>query len=477
MSTLNKTGPLWTSIDAMIATKGQPTRDWTATGISIDSRSVKPGDLFVAIQGPNFDGHAFAADALAKGAAAAVVARRPENAPADASLLLVADPLQALGDLAAAARARSKARIVAVTGSVGKTSTKEALKLVLSAQGPAHASEGSLNNHWGVPLSLSRLPQDARFGVFELGMNHAGELTPLSQLVRPHVAIVTTIEAVHLEFFDSVDDIAAAKAEIFAGLEPGGVAVLNADNAYFSYLTRQALARGADVVGFGSAQGAWARLLSYEPTETGGRIEAEIGGKRVAFAIGAPGRHWALNSLAVLAAAVHLGADLEQAAASLGGMSAPKGRGARHTVALADGTFTLIDESYNASPAAMRAAFAVLKANTVGNGGRRIAVLGDMLELGADSAAIHADLADDVAAAADLVCTAGRDMGALDEALPRDKRAGHAAKAEELLPLVRQLVRPGDAVMVKGSHGSRMGLIVDELLAGSSPNKSAANGH
>ena len=464
---------LWTSIDAMIATKGQPTRDWTATGISIDSRSVQPGDLFVAIQGPNFDGHAFAADALAKGAAAAVVARRPDNAPADASLLLVADPLQALGDLAAAARARAKARVLAVTGSVGKTSTKEALKLVLSAQGATHASEGSLNNHWGVPLSLSRLPQGARFGVFELGMNHAGELTPLSKLVRPHVAIITTIEAVHLEFFDSVDGIAAAKAEIFAGLEPGGVAVLNADNGYFSYLTRQALARGAQVVGFGSAQGAWARLLSYEPTETGGRIEAEIGGKRLSFAIGAPGRHWALNSLAVLAAAVHLGADLEQAAASLASMSAPKGRGARHSVALDGGTFTLIDESYNASPAAMRAAFAVLKASQ----GRRVAVLGDMLELGADSAAIHADLADDLAAAADLVCTAGRDMGALDEALPRDKRAGHAAKAEELLPLVRNLIRPGDVVMVKGSHGSRMGLIVDALLSGSTPNKSAANGH
>jgi UDP-N-acetylmuramoyl-tripeptide--D-alanyl-D-alanine ligase len=473
---------LWTSIDAMIATKGQPTRDWAATGISIDSRSVKPGDLFVAIRGPNFDGHAFVADALAKGAAAAVVAKRPDGVAADAPLLLVADPLEALRDLARAARARAKGRIAAITGSVGKTSTKEALKLVLSAQGTTHASEGSLNNHWGVPLSLARMPQESVYGLFELGMNHAGELTPLSQLVRPHVAVITTIEAVHLEFFDSVDDIAAAKAEIFAGLERNGIAVLNQDNDYFSYLTRQALARGATVVGFGSAKGAWARLLSYEPTAAGGRIEAEIAGRPLTFAVGAPGRHWALNSLAVLAAAIHLGADLGLAAAALADMAAPKGRGARHQVALADGSekggvFTLIDESYNASPAAMRAAFGVLAGSQGAPGGRRIAVLGDMLELGAESAAIHASLAPDAAAAADLVCTAGRDMAALYDALPRDKRAGHAAKAEDLLPLVRQLVRAGDVVMVKGSHGSRMGLIVDALLAGAAASKPAANGH
>jgi UDP-N-acetylmuramoyl-tripeptide--D-alanyl-D-alanine ligase len=475
--------PLWMSNDAVAATNGRSTTGWNATGVSIDSRAVKAGDLFVAIKGPNFDGHAFVGDALARGAVAAVVSERPEGLAPGASLLLVKDPLAALEDLARAARARSTARIVAVTGSVGKTSTKEALKLVLGAQGLTHASEGSLNNHWGVPLSLARLPADAAYGVFELGMNHAGELTPLSKLVRPNVAVITTIEAVHLEFFDSVDDIAAAKAEVFAGIEKNGVAVLNQDNDYFSYLTRQALARGAaQVVGFGSAKGAWARLLSYEPSESGARVAAEIGGKRIAFAIAAPGRHWALNSLAVLAAAVHLGADLDASAAALATMTAPKGRGARHSIALAhgddkDGAFTLIDESYNASPAAMRAAFAVLASMQPGPNGRRIAILGDMLELGADSAAIHAALAPDLAAAATLVCTAGRDMGALDEALPREMRAGHAAKAEDLLPLVRKLIRPGDIVMVKGSHGSRMGLIVEALLAGAAPNKSAANGH
>ncbi|HEU0070541.1 MAG TPA: UDP-N-acetylmuramoylalanyl-D-glutamyl-2,6-diaminopimelate--D-alanyl-D-alanine ligase [Alphaproteobacteria bacterium] len=469
---------LWTAKDAAAATHGAATGDWTAQGVSIDSRSVAAGDLFVAIKGPNFDGHAFVADALAKGAAAAVVSQRPAGATDATPLLIVKEPLAALEDLGRAARARVMGRIVAVTGSVGKTSTKEALKLVLSAQGLTHASEGSLNNHWGVPLSLSRLPQDARFGVFELGMNHAGELTPLSQMVRPHVAIITTIEAVHLEFFASVHDIATAKAEIFTGLVPGGIAVLNQDNDYFAYLAREAVAKGATVVAFGSAKGAWAQLLSYEPSAEGGRIAAEIGGKRLNFTVGAPGRHWALNSLAVLAAAVHLGADLEQAAATLANLSAPKGRGARHQIAIPDGAngigaFTLIDESYNASPAALRATLAVL----AGMKGRKIAVLGDMLELGSDSAAIHAGLAPDVAAAADLVCTAGRDMGALYEALPREKRAGHAAKAEDLLPLVRQLIRPGDAVMVKGSHGSRMGLIVDALLAGATPNKTAVNGH
>ncbi|HEY4133951.1 MAG TPA: UDP-N-acetylmuramoylalanyl-D-glutamyl-2,6-diaminopimelate--D-alanyl-D-alanine ligase [Alphaproteobacteria bacterium] len=471
--------PLWTSSDAVAATKGRSATDWAANGVSIDSRSVKRGDLFVAIKGPNFDGHAFVAPALAAGAAAAVVSQRPEGALPTTPLLVVKDPLEALGDLAAAARARAAARIAAVTGSVGKTSTKEALKLVLSAQGLTHASEGSLNNHWGVPLSLSRLPQDAAYGVFELGMNHAGELTPLSKLVRPHVAIITTIEAVHLEFFASVDEIAEAKAEVFAGIADGGVAVLNQDNDYFSYLTRRALAQGvAHVVGFGTAKGAWARLVDYQPAADGARIEAEIGGRQIRFTVGAPGRHWALNSLAVLAAAAHLGADLDASAAALAGMTAPKGRGARHRVALQDGAFTLIDESYNASPAAMRAAFSVLAGLALASGGRRIAVLGDMLELGADADAIHAALAPDlVASGAALVCTAGRHMDALYESLPREMRAGHAAKAEDLLPLVRQIVRPGDVVMIKGSHGSRMGLIVDALLSGAAASKAAANGH
>lgn len=474
--------PLWTSTEAETAVRGDSNATWSATGVSIDSRTLSRGDLFVAIQGPNFDGHAFVADALSKGAAAAVVSRRPDNVAADAPLLLVADPFKALQDLARAARERSRARIVAVTGSVGKTSTKEALRFVLAAQGLTHATEGSLNNHWGVPLSLARMPREAAYGVFELGMNHAGEISPLSKMVRPHVALITTIEAVHLEFFDSVDEIAAAKAEIFDGVVDGGVAVLNQDNGHFGYLVRQALARGvARVLGFGAAPGAWARLVSYRQIEGGSQVMAEVAGRPVSYQLGAPGRHVAGNSLAVLAAVSQLGASVASAARLLSELTPPKGRGARHEIALDAGTpgsrFTLIDESYNASPPAMRAAFAVLAAMEPGSGGRRIAILGDMLELGTESSVIHAKLAQDlVEAGIDLVCTAGADMAHLSEALPRDMRAGHTARAEELLPLVRKLIRPGDVVVVKGSHGSRMGLIVEALLAGAAARRPAANG-
>jgi UDP-N-acetylmuramoyl-tripeptide--D-alanyl-D-alanine ligase len=475
--------PLWTSAEAEKATGGRATRAWSAEGVSIDSRTLVPGDLFVAIQGPNFDGHTFVADAVRKGAAAAVVSRRPEGVAEDAPLLLVADPFTALQDLARAARERTAARIVAVTGSVGKTGTKEALRFVLSAQGLTTASEGSLNNHWGVPLSLARMPRNAAYGVFELGMNHAGEIAPLTRMVRPHVAIVTTIEAVHLEFFDSVDDIAAAKAEIFDGLTDGGVAVLNQDNIYFGYLTRQALARGvARVVGFGVSPGAWARLVTYRQLGGASQLNAEIAGRPLTYRLGLPGRHLALNSLAVLAAVSHLGGDVAAAASLLGDLAPTKGRGARYELALPDfgrdANYTLVDESYNASPPAMRAAFTVLAGIEPGLGGRRIAVLGDMLELGAESSVIHRELAQDlVATGIDLVCTSGVNMVNLSAALPREMQACHTDRAEELLPLVRALIRPGDVVMVKGSHGSRMGLIVDALLADAATPRSAANGN
>ena len=473
---------LWTSTEADQATGGKSTRAWAAHGVAIDSRALKPGDLFVAIKGPNFDGHAFVADALSKGAAAAVVSQRPAGLASDAPLLMVADVFAALQDLARAARARATARIVAVTGSVGKTGTKEALRFVLSAQGLTSASEGSLNNHWGVPLSLARLPRAARFGIFELGMNHAGEISPLTKMVRPHVAIITTIEAVHLEFFDSIEGIAAAKAEIFDGLSQDGVAVLNQDNGQFDFLKRQAQARGIGrVVGFGVSPGAWARMVSYRPADGGGLISAEIDGRPLTYRLGLPGRHLALNSLAVLAAVTLLGGDLTAAAALLQDLAPPKGRGSRHHLALPgygrDGRYTLIDESYNASPPAMRAAFAVLAGIEPGPGGRRIAVLGDMLELGPESGVIHAQLTQDIVAAGiDLVCTAGAHMAHLNAALPSAMRGGHMARAEDLLPLVRDLIRPGDVVVVKGSHGSRMGMIVEALLAGASEPRAVANG-
>lgn len=474
---------LWTSAEAEQATGGKSTAAWSAHGVAIDSRTVARGDLFVAIQGPNFNGHAFVADALMKGAAAAVVSRRPDGLPADAPLLLVADPFAALQDLARAARARTTARIVAVTGSVGKTGTKEALRFVLSAQGLTSASEGSLNNHWGVPLSLSRLPRAARFGVFELGMNHAGEISPLAKMVRPDVAIITTIEAVHLEFFDSIDGIAAAKAEIFDGMSQDGAAVLNQDNAQFSFLAQQAKARGIGrVLGFGVSPGAWARLVSYRADNGGGQITAEIDGRPLAYRLGLPGRHLALNSLAVLASVSLLGGDVAAAAARLAELTPPKGRGARYELTLPgygpEGRFTLIDESYNASPPAMRAAFAVLAGIRPGPGGRRIAVLGDMLELGPNAGVLHQDLTQHlVAAGVDLVCTVGAHMAQLSAALPNAMRGGHMARAEELLPLVQGLLRPGDVVMVKGSHGSHMGLIVEALLAPAVAPRAAAHGN
>ncbi len=476
---MNGRESLWTSAEAERATGGHATVAWSASGVSIDSRTVAPGDLFVAIAGPNFDGHSFVADALKKGAAAAVVSRRPDGVAENAPLLIVADPFKALQDLARASRARSQARIVAVTGSVGKTGTKEALRFVLSAQGLTHASEGSLNNHWGVPLSLSRMPRETAFGIFELGMNHAGEISPLTQLVRPHVAIITTVEAVHLEFFKSVEDIAAAKAEIFEGLTEGGVAVLNQDNIHFGFLTRQALAHSvARVVGFGVSPGAWARLVSYRQLNGGGQITAEIAGKPLTYRLGLPGRHLALNSLAVLAAVFHLGGDVTAAAALFADLAPPKGRGARYSLTLpGSGHYILIDESYNASPPAMRAAFTVLAGIEPGPDGRRIAILGDMLELGPQSGVIHRDLAQDlVATGIDLVFTSGANMAHLASALPKAVQAGHAARAEEILPLVLGSIRPGDVVMVKGSHGSRMGLIVEALLAGAAP-RSAANGN
>lgn len=468
---------LWTAAEAAAATGGACAGDWRATGVSIDSRTVRAGDLFIALKGPNFDGHAFAAAALVKGAVAAVVADTPAGAIDEARLLRVADTMAALTGLARAARSRSRAKVIAVTGSVGKTGTKEMLRLCLAAQGRTHATEGNLNNHWGLPLTLARLPREAKYAVLEMGMNHAGELTPLSALARPDVAVITTVEAVHSAHFASVEAIADAKAEIFAGLAGGGVAVVNGDSPYFGRLA--AAAGGARVVSFGESPGADVRLLAYRATGTGGAVSAALDGHTMSYTVGAAGRHWALNSLAVLAAVRAAGADPLIAAAALNGMRAPKGRGAAHAVRLGAETFTVIDESYNASPASVRAAFAVLGASP---GARRVAVLGDMLELGADSAARHAALADAVTAAGvDLLYTCGGGMRHLFDAVAQPLRGGHAANSEDLKPMVVGSVRAGDVVMVKGSAGSRMGVVVDALLAldanGNGAAKRAANGH
>ena len=468
------TTPLWTvdqMADAMRAERANapPT---SVIGISIDSRTIAPGEAFFAIAGDRHDGHDFVTAALDKGARLAVVAAEKRAAlPANAPLLVVADVLEALRDLARAARARSNAKIAAITGSVGKTSTKEALRLALRADGETHASSASFNNHWGVPLSLARMPQTARYGVFEIGMNHPGEITPLTWLVRPHVAVVTAVEPVHLEFFDGIAGIADAKAEIFLGVEPGGAAVLNRDNPYFARLKRRATQAGiAHIVGFGEHARAQARLIKCVVQPNGSTVEADILGNRVAYRIGAPGRHLVLNSLAVLAAARLLGADLALGALALAQQTPAPGRGVRLPIEVPGGTALLIDESYNANPTSMRAALALLGDAPLGPRGRRIAVLGDMLELGPAGADLHRELATPIAAhTIDLVFCAGPLMAALWEALPANRRGAYAATAEDLEAEVAGALRAGDAIMVKGSLGSRMGPIVKSLVRRYSP--------
>jgi UDP-N-acetylmuramoyl-tripeptide--D-alanyl-D-alanine ligase len=483
------TAPPWTvaaMAEAMGAERaGALPRD--VTSISIDSRTVAPGAAFFAIKGDTHDGHDFVAAALKRGAALAVVGRHwqrgapapspplggegrgegppPQAQTRDAPLLIVDDVLAALRDLARAARARSQAKIVAVTGSVGKTSTKEALALALASSGETHASAASFNNHWGVPLSLARMARSARFGVFEIGMNHAGEIAPLARLVRPHIAIVTAVEPVHLEFFDSVEAIADAKAEILAGVEPGGAAVLNRDNPHYARLRRRARQAGvANIVTFGEHARADARLVKCALQADCSAVEARICGVPVTYKVGAPGQHLVMNSLAVLAA-VHLaGADLARAALALAQQQPAAGRGTRLTLDLPEGPALVIDESYNANPTSMRAALALLGQAPVGPGGRRIAVLGDMLELGAAGADLHRGLADAIRANdIDLVYCAGPLMAALWQALPPARRGSHAMSADELEPQVLAAVRAGDAVMLKASAGSRMGPIVKAL--------------
>jgi UDP-N-acetylmuramoyl-tripeptide--D-alanyl-D-alanine ligase len=437
-----------------------------AAGISIDSRSIAPGEAFFAIAGEHRDGHAFVPAALAAGAGLAVVAaEKRAGFPAQAPLLVVADVLAALCDLARAARARSPAKFLAVTGSVGKTSTKEALRLALGADGETHASVASYNNHWGVPLSLARCPRTARYAVLELGMNHAGEIAALTALARPHVAIITTIEPVHLEFLGSLAAIADAKAEIFRGLEAGGAAVINRDNPQFARLRRHAQDAGAGrVVSFGQHAAADARLIKCSLHPDCSTVQARILGIDVTYKLGAPGRHIVHNSLAVLAAAALVGADLALAALALAQLRPAAGRGARITLETGDGKAQLIDESYNANPASMRAALALLGQAEIGAHGRRIAVLGDMLELGSRGAQWHRQMLEPVLAhGIDLVFCCGPLMRALWEALPSERRAGYAETSALLEPQVLAAIRPGDTIMVKGSLGSRMGPIVKAL--------------
>jgi UDP-N-acetylmuramoyl-tripeptide--D-alanyl-D-alanine ligase len=462
--------PLWTGF-ALVPSLGARVEGRVPaaiTGVSIDTRTLQPGDLFVAIKGDNSDGHDYVALAFEKGAAAAVIdeanAARLKGA---GPLFVVLDTLRSMEAPGRAARARTAAHIIAVTGSVGKTGTKEALRHALSEIGATHASAASYNNHWGVPLTLARMPKETQVGIFEIGMNHAGEITPLVAMVRPHVAVITTIAPVHLEYFQSLDAIAEAKAEIFSGLQPDGVAIINRDIPQYDLLReRAAMPHAGAVLSFGEHADADARLEYFTEEADGSRVTARISGRQIKYALAAPGRHMAMNSLAVLLAAEAVGADVDAVARALGTFAAPAGRGQRVALQAAEGPFTLIDESYNANPTSMRAALEVLGSTPRPLFGRRIAVLGDMLELGPDSAEMHRGLADAIYANnVDVVFAAGPMMKGLFDALPPSSRGLWSEKSTGIETPLLDAIAAGDVVMVKGSNGSRMGPIVASIKA------------
>jgi UDP-N-acetylmuramoyl-tripeptide--D-alanyl-D-alanine ligase len=466
--------PLWTGLGLVTPLQARVSGyvPWAVYGISIDTRTLAQGDLFFAIKGDANDGHDYVIAALEKGAAAAVI----DEAHADAlagygPLYIVHDVLAALQRLGEASRARSSARIIAVTGSVGKTSTKEALRLVFTQNGPTHASVASYNNHWGVPLTLARMPKSAQYGIYEIGMNHAGEITPLVGMVQPHIAIITNVAPVHLEHFDSIDGIADAKAEIFSGLNPGGAAIINRDGAQFERLLGHAKAsRAGHIVSFGEHENADAQLLGIQLDSDHSIIRARVFGREVIYRFGAPGKHLAINSLAVLLAARAFGVSLNEATGALAFFQAQAGRGERLVLETKQGPFTLIDESYNANPTSMRAAFALANALPVEAEGRRIAVLGDMLELGPEEASWHAGLAEDISLnQIDLVFAAGPLMKSLYDALPHERRGAWRENVSDLEPFILGSVRHGDVIVVKGSNGSRMTKIVGALKQSFAP--------
>ncbi len=445
---------LWTAADAAAATAGRAQGEWTATGVSIDTRTIRPGDLFVALKAAR-DGHEFVAQALAKGAAAAMVTHIPDGVAPDTPLLIVPEVLPALEALGRAGRARSRAKVIAVTGSVGKTSTKDMLRVALAGQGHIHAAEASYNNHWGVPLTLARMPAETDFAIIEIGMNHPGEIAPLARMARPHAALITTIAPAHLEAFGRIEGIAAEKASVFEGLEPMGAAIIPEDLPVTPILRDGADRAGALVIGFGS--GGMARLMSAEPQDGQTRIRARITGEAVGFTLQSAGAHFAMNAVGALAAIGVAGGDIGKAAEALANWLPPRGRGAVEDL----NGIRLIDDAFNANPASLAAGLATL-ARVPGK--RRIAVLGDMLELGADEIALHRGVADDPAmGAVDLVHAAGPLMRHLYDALPKDKRGFWAPEANGLAEKAMELAAPGDVLLIKGSKSSRISLVVDAL--------------
>ncbi len=451
---------LWTAAEAAEATNGRATTDWQVNGVSIDTRTLQPGDLFVALKAAR-DGHEFVAQALEKGAGAALVSRVPDGLPEGAPLLIVEDVQTALEALGQAARARTAARVVGVTGSVGKTSTKEMLASILESQGKTHASVASYNNHWGVPLTLARMPADAEFAVIEIGMNHPGEIAPLARQAQPHVALVTTVAAVHLEAFDSVAGIAHEKAAIFDGLTEGGTAIVNADIEHSGILHSCAQAKGAKIVEFGSTANDYT-LIHVDQGPDSLRAQGRVADRDISFDVQSAGKHFAMNGLGALAACVELGVDLDQAIAGLRRWTPVKGRGVREVIALPSGAqIELLDDSYNANPTSMEAALDVLAAST---GKRKIAFLGDMKELGAQEHEMHAAMAQ-VASMSQVhkVHCIGPLMKALHQALPTEKRGHWTETSAEMAEHLPGLIRDGDAVLAKGSLSMALAQIVDGL--------------
>ncbi|MEM9798433.1 MAG: UDP-N-acetylmuramoyl-tripeptide--D-alanyl-D-alanine ligase [Pseudomonadota bacterium] len=452
---------LWTAADAAAATGGRAQGDWSVTGLGIDSRALASGHLFVALKAAR-DGHDFVGDALAAGAGAALVSRVPEGC-ADAPLLIVEDVQAALEALGRAGRARTGARVIAVTGSVGKTSTKDMLRHCLAPQGKTHAAIKSYNNHWGVPLTLAAIPPDADYAIVEIGMNHPGEIAPLAAQARPHVAMVSTVAPVHLEAFaDGVDGIAREKASIFSGLEAGGTAIWNADLPASDILSEQG------TLSFGQSDGADWRMAEILPGPDGTTCTAATPLGEMSFRIGAPGAHFALNALAVLAAVDAAGGDTALAALRLADWAPPDGRGRRHAVTLDPDRppLDLIDDAYNANPASIGAALDLLSATEPPRRARRIAILGDMKELGPTGPALHRALADHPALDnIDEVHTVGPLMRHLHDALPVDGRGRHCEDTLAFARHLRDLVRPGDVVLVKGSLSMKMSVLVDGLRA------------
>ncbi len=451
---------LWNAADIAAATGGTALADFAATGVAFDSREVGPGDLFVALKGTATDGHRYLDDVFARGAAGALVSQ-PTAQPA----VQVSDTMVALQQLGAAARARMAGKVIGVTGSVGKTGTKEMLFAALDrgAPGAAHRSVKSYNNHTGVPLSLARMPADTRYGVFEMGMNHAGELAALTRLVRPHVAIITTVASVHLEHFRDEAGIADAKAEIFEGLEPGGTAIIPYDNVHRDRLIAAARAVGARIITFGMSEGANVRAQEVVRGAGGGSfVSAVLMERELGFTIGQPGEHLVTNALAVLAAVEAVGGDVAVAGLALADMAGLAGRGARVAVSLSGGGGALvIDESYNANPTSMRATLAVLGAEPAR---RRIVVLGQMGELGPESAAFHAGLAAPVmAAGAAHAILVGEGMRALANALEGQVEFVHVADAQAAMAALNAVLRDGDVVLVKGSNAVGLSTIVAAL--------------